>query len=160
MPIRAYQVPRREITDATGEVLADVRGLAFYDLNLLVSLHFDSLDKLLSVWEHYQDVSKRKDPGAMMTDADFAAFLADICASAPAIMADVIALAADEVDERGMPSTAALESIRVWPMHAQCRALGHIYGLSVADVGGPVKLIGALIQQVRQAAPAMGMIQA
>ena len=82
MPIRAYQVPRREITDAEGEVLADVRGLACYDLNLLVSLHFDSLDKLLSVWEHYQDVSKRKDPGAMMTDADFAAFLADICASA------------------------------------------------------------------------------
>lgn len=160
MAIRAYAVPRREVADSKGTVLADVRGLAFHDLNLLVSLHFDNLDKLLSVWEHYQDVSKRSDPGAMMTDADFAMFLADICASAPSIMADIIAMAADEVDETGTPLQPALAQIKTWPMHAQCRALGNIYALSVDDFGGPVKLLGALIQQVRMAAPAMGAITA
>lgn len=160
MAIRAYQVPRREVTDSKDNVLADVRGLSFHDINTLVTLHFDNLDKLLAVWEHYQDISKRKDPGAMMTDADFAAFLADICASAPSIMSDIIALAADEVDETGMPDPMVLQQIRTWPMHAHCRALGNIYALSVDDFGGPAKLLGALIQQVRQAAPKMGLMEA
>lgn len=160
MAIQKRAVPRREVTDSNGTIYADVRGLAFHDLNQLVSLHYDNLDKLLTVWEHYQEVSERKDPGAMMTDADFAAFLADICASAPAIMADVIAMAADELGEDGNPDLASLEEIRRWPMHIQCRALGHIYALSADDFGGPVKLIGALIQQVRMAAPKLGMLPA
>lgn len=160
MSIRKYEIPRREVKDSRDNIVADVRGLAFHDLNVLISLHFDNLDKLLSVWEHYQDISKRADPGAMMTDADFAAFLADICSSAPAIMADVIAIAADEMDEDGRPKVEALADIRRWPMHVQCRALGHIYALSVEDFGGPVKLIGALVNQIRTAAPSAGMIEA
>lgn len=148
MALYRYDPPRRAVEDRHGNKVADVRGMSFNDLNNLANNHFDNLDKLLSVWEHYQEVSANQDAGSFMTDESFAAFIADICTSAPGIMADIIAMATDEEDQR-----AAINSILAWPMHLQCRALGHIYALSVDDFGGPVKLVGALIQQIRQVAP-------
>jgi len=158
MALYLNTLPRREVRNAEDVLLAEVRGLSFNDLNKLVAKNFDNLDKLLTVWEHYQEVSQRQDPGAMMSDMDFAAFIADICHACPAIMADIILMAADEDEADDAHVKHAL--IMKWPMHAQCRAIGTIYGLSVEDFGGPVKLIGALIQQIRAAAPTLGMIQA
>lgn len=157
MALYMKTLPRREVRDAKDNLLAEVRGLSFNDLNKLVAKNYDNLDKLLSVWEHYQEISQRQDPGAIMTDTDFAAFIADVCQACPAIMADIILMAADEDEDEDAHNKHSM--IMKWPMHAQCRALGTIYGLSVEDFGGPVKLVGALIQQIRTAAPALGMTQ-
>lgn len=154
MSIRKNVIRRVDVVDANDIVMADVRGLAFADINNLVSMHFDNLDKLLTVWDHYKEISKRQDAGSVMTDADFANMIVNICQMAPGIICDVIALAADEDDPE------ALKEISRWPMHAQARAIQAIYALTVQDFGGPAKLIGVLIAQVRAAAPKLGMMQA
>lgn len=149
MALKTYSVPRKMVEDGYGSELADVRGLNFQDLNILIQKNFENLDRLMTVWDHYQEIAGKDTTGAEESMANMAAFFTDIAMTAPAIVVDVIALGAD-VD---MEDQEAFESIQKWPMHAQARAVAMIYQLSIIDFGGPVKLLGVATRLLRDHAP-------
>lgn len=154
MALRSYAVPRLMVVDSYGTELADVRGINFADINLFLSMHFDDLDRLMAMWDHYHAISKREDMGALMQDADFAAFLVDVVSKAPGLIVDLIAIGADANTEEDKAA------ISKWPMHAQVNAAAKIYDLTVVDFGGPKKLIGAFLKQLRMYAPTAGILPA
>ena len=147
MGLMTYEVPRKLVEDGYGNALAEVRGLNFKDLNILIQRNFENLDRLMTVWDHYQEIAGQDTTGAEESMANMAAFFSDIAMTAPAIVVDVIALGADATEDEDM------EAIQKWPMHAQARALAMVYQLSIIDFGGPVKLLGVATRLLRDHAP-------
>lgn len=103
MSFSNFTIPTATIETAGGSIT--VRGLAFDDLHQLIQRgHGEALTPLLS-----GDLN-----------------IADLIADAPALVADVIALAADEPD--------AAATIARLPISLQTRLLTDVYRLTLGDV--------------------------
>lgn len=145
---RKYRIPRTLVKDARGEELGEVRGLNFQDITAFLNKHFDNFDKLITMWDHYQDLAKERDADAIMSDGVLIQFCSDLVMQAPALIVDIIAIATDlDPDEETYLSD--LKWISEWPLHAQTSAVTAIYNLTVVDYGGPKKLFGAILSQFR-----------
>ena len=122
MALSNFTVPTTTIETAGGSIT--VRGLAFDDLHQLIQRgHGEALTPLLAGDMH----------------------IADLIADAPALVADVIALAADEPD--AAPTIARL------PISLQNRLLTDVYRLTLGDVdmGNLWRLLAQTIVNVKQA---------
>lgn len=147
MALYSHSVPRQMVMNSRDEPLADVRGINMADFNIILSRNFDNLDRLMTIWDHYQEMAKAEDYDAERGMQNLTSFFTDVAATAPAVIIDVIALAADATEDED------IEAISKWPMHSQVMALMHIYSLTVVDFGGPAKLLGVLMNLLRDHAP-------
>lgn len=151
MSLRSYSVPRQVVLDSNGTELADVRGLNFRDMTIFVNRNFGDLTRITAAWDHWQELSARDDMGAVLSDGLMVEFVADIVMNAPGLIVDVIAMGADATEDDD------LNAIGQWPAHAQVAAVQAIYALTVVDFGGPKKLLGALLTQLKNFAPVMNL---
>lgn len=119
-----------------------VRGLSLVDVSYLVSRHRADLEKLFELYQSFA-----KDTGASpLGDAVLIGYGYELLGQAPAILANVIAVAADARDQ--------VEAISRLPSSLQIDALRAICSLTIEDFGGLKPLLAKLMQFVAEVAPA------
>lgn len=146
---RNYSVPRIVVKDGSGQELGTVRGLSFNDVTQFLDRNFDNFDRLMTMWDHYHDLSKQQNADQIMSDGVLIQFCADLAMQAPGLLVDIISLAADVHDGTPDEIENDMAEISKWSLHSQTVAAVHIYNLTVVDYGGPKKLIGAVLNQFR-----------
>lgn len=141
MPLPEIIVPRAEV--AVGDATFEVRGLNFNDLAYLAVAHYQPLAAL------YQRLSEGPAGSAAANLLEVEPKqLAEAIFTAPALVASVIALAAEDSGEQGVERAAAL------PMSAQIDAIAEVLRLTLVAEGGVGKL-AAVAQQIVQGVAAM-----
>lgn len=123
-----YSPPQETITFAGGEFT--VRGLALTDTTQLVSMHKDKISEIF-------DQFSGRTPDTIQTSemVDLALALVE---HSPALVAHIIALAADALDE--------FDSIRKLPIDVQVAAIEKICELTFAMGGGAKKFAETVIR--------------
>lgn len=132
--------PLASYTQETAEVSVKgvsfaVRGLGLDDVSLLVRAHFDALENLFALYQSATAGPEAGDPGARL----ILSFVQD----APALCAQIIAIAADEPDRADV--------IRKMPFPVLVDALLKIGRLTFEDVGGPANFMQALVGLLERA---------
>lgn len=118
--------PFRQIVKYRGNVVLSVRGLSLDDVGVLVRAHMDDINRLV-------DLARVKG------DFGTVSFLTDALTTAPNVLFDVIAMAADE--------SAYSEDSRKLPVGLQIKILQDVLELTLEDIGGPKALV-ALVQKM------------
>lgn len=121
MGLAGYQPEVREFPLQGGRHTFSVRGLSLSDLAVLIRTHLPDLEGLFEVFQK----------GGGLDDVDVLSLATSLAAEAPGFTANVIALAAGEVDATN--SAAAL------PFPVQVEALVAIGDLTFKEVGGVKK---------------------
>lgn len=118
--------PFRQNVKYRGEIVLSVRGLSLDDVSILVRGHMDDINRLV-------DLAREKG------DFGTVSFLTDALVTAPKVLFDMIALAADE------PTYS--EDSRKLPVGLQIKILQDVLMLTLEDIGGPKALV-ALVQKI------------
>lgn len=125
MSLAAFQPKREPISvDPNGEPLFSVRALGLTDIASLIEVHLHDLDQLFSRIAVGGDVFA-PDVGDSI--------IYTLVEDAPIIVAQIIALAADE--------PAAIEAAGKLPAPVQLDTLIKVFNLTFTDYGGPKKFI-------------------
>lgn len=119
MGLADYQPLREEITFVRGGGIS-VRGFSLEDVALLMNTHFPDINKLFDMYQ--QQVEQ-----AVVMDA-MVQFAATLVREAPMLVANMIALAADE--------PGAVDKARMLPIAAQIECLKKIAKLTFEEAGG------------------------
>lgn len=133
MPIIGTVDPTVEVLYGDAKII--LRGLSAQDVGVLLEKHQKALAR---IFESGRKVAEDESLSPEETDEKIHGLIADSLKNAPGLIADAIALAADEPD--------AAEDIMKWPAVLQLRCVQEIVALtfvSFADVG---KLMGALAE--------------
>lgn len=125
-------VPQRVTVPLRGGSL-QVRGLALDDVTILLQNHLPDLDTLFDLYQEAQTDHTKV--------SDTAKYAVQIIKQAPGLVANMIALAADEPDQ--------VEKARVLPIAAQQKALMEILRISFEEAGGPKKFFASLMGILR-----------
>lgn len=130
MAFSDYVVPTVELTLPNGAT-ATVRGIALQDITVLLSRHLPTITAFFNRMSSVRDGVVRPD--------QVAAISMDLLGSAPALAADIIALAADE------PNMGP--KIQRYPIGVQVDALEKICTLTLEQAGG-AKNLGETVMRV------------
>lgn len=107
MGLSDYTPPQREISLGKGKSPLRVRGLCIEDFGALAAAHFADLEAVFGLYTN---------AGASLEGASAGRFVADILVRAPALAANVIALASDEPSKheqaRRLPMPVSIEALR------------------------------------------------
>lgn len=122
-----FEPDRQEIKLPKGGTFL-VRGLGVDDLAILVRDYLGDMDKILALYED----SARSPLSSVAT----AQFVLKLTREAPAAVAQIIAIAADEPSE--------VDRARRLPLPVQVLALQHIGRLTFEEAGGLKKFLGDL----------------
>lgn len=136
MSLADYQPLRSVVTFGGGEL--SVRGLSLDDVAVLMNQHLVDLEKLFDLY----DGSVREDVKVLAT----AQFAIGLTREAPALVANVIALACDE--------PGAVANARKLPMPVQVEAIKAIATLTFAEAGGAKNFLSSLSNLIAAVAPA------
>lgn len=135
-----YAAPTTTIT-SQGKPVIDVRGLSFVDISLLINSHRADMEKL---WAMYNEF-KRKDGGDLVGDALVMRYGFELLNEAPGILANIIALGADEQER--------IEQISRLPATVQIDSLVAIFKMTIEDFGGVKKMMATLWDTALSFAP-------
>ena len=135
-----YAAPTATIT-SQGKPVIDVRGLSFVDISLLINSHRADMEKL---WAMYNEF-KRKDGGDLVGDALVMRYGFELLNEAPGILANIIALGADEQER--------IEQISRLPATVQIDSLVAIFKMTIEDFGGVKKMMATLWETALSFAP-------
>jgi len=135
-----YAAPTTTIK-SQGKPVIDVRGLSFVDLSLLINSHRADIEKVWAMYNEFQ----RKDGGDLVGDALVMRYGFELFNEAPGILANIIALGADEKDR--------ITQISRLPATIQIDALVAIFRLTIEDFGGVKKMMATLWETALSFAP-------
>lgn len=139
MALADYQPERVDIQFKGGPL--SVRGLSLDDVSVLVKHHLTDLDQLLELY------SKNVDPQlAVMATAQYAVTLVR---EAPALVANFIALAADEPEQA--------DKARRLPIPVQVECIKEIGRLTFEEAGGAKKFFESLKELATKVRPPTSM---
>lgn len=122
--------PQRRDVMLNGATLFSIRGLSFVEFETLIRTHFPDLDGIADLWDKFGDASFD----------DIAPFFVALTSQAPGLVANIIALAADEPH-------AAPQAIKI-PAPAQIKILLDITDLTFNEVGGVKKALAHVAPMV------------
>lgn len=141
MPLHAsFTVPVQTIAHK-GQPVIDVRGLSFVDISLLINAHRADMEKL---WALYNEFAK-KEGADTLGDALVMRYGLELLNEAPGILANIIAVAADEPDR--------VTDISRLPATVQIDALVAIGRMTIEDFGGVKKMAATLWETAISFAP-------
>ena len=138
MSLADYQPARALVEFNRGSVT--VRGLSLDDVSVLMHNHLPDLDGLFDLYENA--ATTPADTGVATT----ARYMVNLIREAPALVANVIALASDEPD--------AVENARRLPMPVQLDIMKKVVTLTFDEAGGPRKFFESLMMLLRGIRPA------
>lgn len=127
--------------ESQGKPVIDVRGLSFVDISLLINSHRADMEKLFAMYKEFQ----RKDGGDLVGDALVMRYGFELLNEAPGILANIIALGADETDR--------VEQISRLPATVQIDSLVAIFKMTIEDFGGVKKMMATLWETALSFAP-------
>lgn len=126
-----FTLKTAKVEVADNEFLS-VRGLSLNDITQLILLHREAIEGVFTSFSG-------RDPQSI-TEDDAANVAMNMIESAPALVAHIIALAADDVD--------AYDDYVALPLGTSVEALEKIGGLTFANGGGPKKIMGLAMKLV------------
>lgn len=135
MALADYQPERVTIEFKGGSF--SVKGLSLDDVTVLMRHYLDDLDEILAIYA--RDVDPQK------TVAATAQYAVALVREAPALVAHVIALAAEEPDR--------IEQARRLPIPVQVEALKEIGRLTFEEAGGAKKFFESLAELAMKVRP-------
>lgn len=126
MALVAFTPEMREIKTAKGQVLAEVQGLSLEPVATLLRTHLPDLDALVELFTN-------KESAEAFSTEDWMKLALPIVTQAPGLVANIIALAANETDA---------SPVKTWPLSVQIAALVVIFELTFSEIGEVKKAIG------------------
>ncbi|MDR3474323.1 MAG: hypothetical protein P4M09_21950 [Devosia sp.] len=126
--LKTYRIPTSD------QEFFEVRGLSFNDVTQLVMLHRETIERIFATFSG-------RDPNSI-SEADASDVILSMIDSAPALVAHIVALGADDL--------ANFDEYVKLPMGAQVEAIEKIGELTFATGGGPKKLFGLAMKLVGQ----------
>ena len=136
MSLADYQPLRHVVPFKGGDI--SVRGLSLDDVAMLMNEHLSDIDKLFGLY----DGSVREDVKVLAT----AQFAIGLIREAPALVANMIALACDEPE--------AVPQARKLPIPVQVEAIKAICMLTFDEAGGAKNFLSSLTNLIAAVAPA------
>lgn len=130
MALADYKAPKLPVTIANTEI--QVRGLSIADIVNIMQVHLDDLAGVMTIYEN---------AGGSLTEENIMSFGITLCKDAPGLVANIIAVSADEPDQVDQAaSLSIMEQIRV------LEAVGR---MTFTDVNSVKLLAGAVRDQFR-----------
>lgn len=134
MPLADYKPPTKKLSFSGGDF--EVRAISLMDVATIIESHEYQVQKI------YEKVQTKK--GSEITAQLVGDVFMDVIREAPLLAGHLIALAADERDENGMPLLSVATSL---PMNVQVEALQAIGELTFTDLAS-VKKFGADVMKL------------
>lgn len=145
MSLADYQPLRSPVPLGNGNSM-DVRGLSLDDVAVLMNQHLVDLERLFDLYEG----GVREDAKVLAT----AQFAIGLTRDAPALVANVIALAAAPDGASRDEIAALVPKARTLPMPVQVEAIKAISLLTFAEAGGAKNFLSSLTNLIAAVAPA------